>query len=87
MAMPVSEWDEIPWQKIDKEYISSMECETFYSVGYQIDPDNRKRYILTVSYEYNYLNFIAHSLDHFRNNSVFLVVESLFSLKKIRKTR
>ncbi|XP_068973518.1 neprilysin-like [Bombus flavifrons] len=48
MAMPISEWDEIPWQKIDKEYISSMECETFYSIEYEIDPNNKKRYILTI---------------------------------------
>ncbi|XP_024224399.1 membrane metallo-endopeptidase-like 1 [Bombus impatiens] len=48
MAMPINEWDEMPWQKIDKEYISSMECEAFYSVGYDIDPNNRKRYILMI---------------------------------------
>ncbi|XP_033204021.1 neprilysin [Bombus vancouverensis nearcticus] len=48
MAMPINEWDEMPWQKIDKEYISSMECEAFYSVGYGIDPNNRKRYILRI---------------------------------------
>lgn len=87
MAMPINEWDEMPWQKIDKEYISSMECEAFYSVGYDIDPNNRKRYILMARYEYNYLHFIAHSLDHFRSNSIFPVVESILSLKKIRKTR
>ena len=47
MAMPVSEWNEIPWQKIDKEYIL-MESEAFYSFDYDIDPNNRKRYILEI---------------------------------------
>ncbi|XP_043579568.1 membrane metallo-endopeptidase-like 1 [Bombus pyrosoma] len=48
MAMPVSEWDEIPWQKIDKEYISSIECKAFYFFDYEFDPNNKKRYILTI---------------------------------------
>lgn len=52
MAMPVNEWNETPWQKMDEEYISSMECEAFYSLGYDIDPDNRQRYILTISQVY-----------------------------------
>lgn len=56
MAMPLDEWDPdgTPWQKIDKEYLTLIGNSAFYNIEYEIDLNNTKRYVLTVSYKYNY---------------------------------
>lgn len=51
MAMPLSEWDSnrTPWQKIDRHYVKLVGNSAFYNLEYEIDLNNTKRYVLTVS--------------------------------------
>ncbi|KAF3425022.1 LOW QUALITY PROTEIN: hypothetical protein E2986_10237 [Frieseomelitta varia] len=59
MAMPLDEWDPdgTPWQKIDKEYVTLIGNSAFYNIEYEIDLNDTKRYVLTVSYKYNCLSW------------------------------
>lgn len=52
MAMPLNEWDpdKFPWQKIDKDYVRLIGNSAFYNLEYEVDQNNTKRYVLTVSY-------------------------------------
>ena len=51
MAMPLNEWDPdgTSWQKIDKEYMTLIGNSAFYNIEYEIDLNDTKRYVLTVS--------------------------------------